>query len=195
MTERNFIVRAALLEETNNGWVWMQMADHSFPPRTIVRIERRVHERSFRIYAEVRRIDGNFRRIYKRDSMRIPLVENRDTIIMGEWYRDALAIPSTTCADNVTNTVRLDVASSRIRLWSSLRAACHHPDLVVRLGTRLGMVGVCLGFVGLWLGLLGLSPLPCLRYVTAVLAFISIIALPILAFVAGRGPRHSGVPK
>ena len=74
---------------------------------------------------------------------------NHDTLVMAEWYRKALGISRTTSPDNETGTVRLAVRPSRRQGWRSLRAACHHPDLSVRLGTRLGMVGVCLGVVGI----------------------------------------------
>ena len=69
---------------------------------------------------------------------------------MAEWYRLALAISTTTKADNQTDTVPLIVVAARIWGWKPLRTACCHPDPVVRLGTRLGMLG-------LWLGLLALA--------------------------------------
>lgn len=191
MTETNFIIRAALSEETNSGWVWMQVHGKSFAPRTIVRIERRAGSRTLSTYVEVRKIDDNFRSNYNSDSKRISIVEKHDTLVMAEWYREALRIPCTTSPDNKTGTVALAFACSRLPVWGSLRAACHHPDLVVRLGTRLGMVGVCLGVVGLWLGLLGTDALKCVRYGNEISGLVCCIVLPILAIVAGRGPRRS----
>ena len=191
MTETDFIIRAALSEETNSGWVWMQMTGKSFAPRTIVRIERRAGSRRFRIYVEVRKIDDNFRGNYNSGCKRIDLAEEHDTLVMAEWYREALEIPCTTSPDNETGRVRLTVARSPRPVWRSLRAACHHPDLAVRLGTRLGMVGVCLGVVGLWLGLLGTGALQGVRYGNEIFGFVGCIVLPILAIVAARGPRWS----
>ena len=182
MTQTDFIIRAALSDETNNGWVWMQLTGKSFAPRTIVRIERCVGRRRFRIYVEVRKIDDNFRGNHNCGAKRVSLVRNLDTLVMAEWYREALEIP---------RTVRLAVAPSPIQVWGSLRAACHHPDLAVRLGTRLGMVGVCLGVVGLWLGALGTGALQDVRYGNEIFGLVCCIVFPIVAIVAGRGPRRS----
>jgi hypothetical protein len=74
---------------------------------------------------------------------------------MAEWYRRALAIRGTTNEDNSTGRVPLIVSEASLWGWRSLRAACHHPDPVVRLGTRLGMLGAWLGVLGVWLGVLG----------------------------------------
>lgn len=191
MTETDFIIRAALSEEANDGWVWVQMPGRSFAPRAVVRIDRRVQDRRFRIFVEARTIDDNFRKHYNKGSRRIAVVEQRDTLVMAEWYRDALRIPRTTAPDDVTDTAGLSVVTTRMFVWPSLRAACHHPALSVRLGTRLGIVGVCLGVVGLWLGLLGTDALQDIRYGNEILGVFCVIVLPLLAILASRGPCRS----
>ncbi len=67
---------------------------------------------------------------------------------MSEWYRDALGGFGTTNKDNKTGKVELCVKRAKLLAWRSVRAACHHPDIVVRLGTRLGVIGLWLGIVG-----------------------------------------------
>ena len=191
MIETDFIIRAALSEETNDGWVWVHMPAKSFAPRTIVRVDRRLRGHRFRTYVEARTIDDNFRRNYNACSKRIAVVEQRDTLVMAEWYRDALRIPRTTAPDNVTDMVSLSVVSARMPVWPSLRAACHHPALSVRLGTRLGMVGVCLGVVGLWVGLLGTDALQDVGDGNEILGVVCVIVLPLLAILASRGPYRS----
>ncbi len=191
MTEIDFIIRAALSEETNDGWVWVQTPGKSFAPRAVVRIDRCVRGRRFRIFVEARTIDANFRNHYNSGSGRIALAERRATLVMAEWYREALRIPCTTSPDNVTDMVSLSVVSTRMPVWPSLRAACHHPDLSVRLGTRLGMVGVCLGVVGLWLGSLGTDALQGIRYGNEILAVVCVVVMPLLAILASRGPYRS----
>lgn len=167
------------------------MTGKSFASRTILRIERRARNRQFRIFVEVRNIDDNFRRNYNCGSKRIGLVDEQNTVVMAEWYRGALGIRGTTSPDNKTGTVCLTVQRSPIPVWRSLRAACHHPDLAVRLGTRLGMVGVCLGVVGLWLGLLGTKALQGVDHGNLILGVVSCALVPFLAILTGRGPRRT----
>jgi hypothetical protein len=149
----DYIIRAALTEETNDGWVWIcGRSTKHLDSRTVVWIKRPGYCHA--LYAEVRKIDDNFRVKYN-NAPRIKLEPEREILVMGESYRRALAIPCTTAKDNQTHTVSLIVKKARIKVWRSLRAACHHPDPVVRLGTRLGILSVWLGLLGVWLGLLG----------------------------------------
>ena len=53
------------------------------------------------------------------------------------------------------------------------------------------MVGVCLGAIGLWLGSLGTEALQGIEYGKETLGIVCCIAVPVLAIVAGRGPRRS----
>lgn len=149
----DYIVRAAFAEETNDGWVWIcGPSTKHLDSRTVVLIKAPGHCRG--IYAEVRTIDDNFLLKYNA-CPRIDIDCKHDTLVMAEWYRRALAIRGTTKEDDKTNTVSLIVKKAKIWGWRSLRAASHHPDLVVRLGTRLGVLGAWLGLLGVWLGLLG----------------------------------------
>lgn len=139
---------------------------------------------------EVRKIDDNFRRNYNSDPGRIRLVEDRDTLVMAEWYREALGILGTTSSDNEAGRVDLIVSRSRMPVWRSLRAGCHHPDLSVRLGTRLGMIGVWLGIVGIWLGASGSNALQEAARCIEITGLVGCIALAILGILASLGPRR-----
>ena len=159
MQEIEFIVRAALAGETNNGWVWIcGLSTEGLQSRTVLKI-RRAHPRRT-IYTELRRIDRNFLRQYNDDEkgLRIDIDRRQDTLVMGEWYRVVLAIDRTTRKDNQGGRVALSVKRARVWGWRAVRAACHHPDLVVRLGTRLGLLGAWLGVLGVWLGMLSVFP-------------------------------------
>lgn len=149
----DYIIRAALAEETNDGWIWIcgPSTEH-LDSRTVVSVKQ--FGARHVIYAEVRKIDENFRQRYNA-SPRINIDCKRDTLVMAEWYRRALAIRGTTERDNQTGTVPLIVSRAKISWWGSLRAACHHPNPVVRLGTRLGVLGAWLGLLSVWLGLMG----------------------------------------
>lgn len=150
-----YIVRVALADETNDGWVWIFGPSTVFIPRTIVAIRRPGRCRP--VYVEARKGDRNFCKKYNADP-RIDIVEGKDTVIMAEWYRRALAISRPTAKDNTTDTVELTITEPCIPIWPSLRAACSHPDRVVRLGARLGVLGTWLGLLGIWLGACGVWP-------------------------------------
>ncbi len=141
------------------------------------------------IYTEVRKIDRNFLRRYNQRP-RLAIDCQQNTIVVGEWYRTALAIDGTTRKDNVTGRVALIVEPAKLWGWRSLRAACHHPDLVVRLGTRLGLLGAWLGVLGVWLGLLGVFAMSGLVLLSG---FGVVLALGALSLWAGRGSPRSAV--
>jgi hypothetical protein len=149
---RSYIVRAALRDEANEGWIW---AD-GFPSRTVVKITN--HEergwalrRPPSVVCEVRQFDRNFIGHYNSGPRYlIPENERQPTLVLSQWYRDALGGFGTTAEDDVKGRVRLVVKPMRMPGWRSLRAACQHPDIVVRLGTRLGVLGTWLGVVGVW---------------------------------------------
>lgn len=146
-----YIIRVALHEEANEGWIWTK----GFRSRTIVRIRNPANKST--VFCQIRRLDENFVEIYNDDpkKRRIPLID-ADTIVMSQWFRDALGELKTTHPNNKTGLVNLkiDPYEHYWRWWGSLRAAAHHPDIVVRLGTRLGVIGVWLGLVGIGIPLL-----------------------------------------
>jgi hypothetical protein len=109
------------------------------------------------LFVYARRIDRNFSERYS-GPRRVPIPWDKDhrrpefdTIMISQWYRDALGI-KTTSKDNQTDRYKLGLRPvPRIVGWYGwLRAGCQCPDPVVRIGTRLGVLGA-------WLGLLGLG--------------------------------------
>jgi len=143
---KSFAVYAATVDEANEGWVWF---DSALPSRTIVKVTNDGARRS--VYCVSRKIDENFLANYNTGSRtRITDVDVNEALVMSQWYRDALGgIVTTTRSDG--KRVGLTIAQSKMPLWGSIRAACHHPDIVARVGTRLGVLGA-------WLGLIGLVP-------------------------------------
>ena len=191
-SEIAFSIRAALSDDLKEGWVWVQTPsnrslDSQLEPRRIVKISRRSPRRS--VYVEVRKIDRNFRERYNHKP-RIQISDQRDTLVIAEWYRDALGIFETTQSDNETGTVRLTVQRCNGRIWPSIRAACHHPDITVRLGTRLGLCGVWLGLVGASLGLLSVDALGCFPYRDEIVLGV-VVVLAIFGLLASQGPTRS----
>ena len=186
----DYIIRAALAEETNDGWVWICGPSQNLDSRTVVKLKR--PGCCWGVYTELRTIDCNFLQRYN-DNPRTHKIDcKRDTIVMAEWYRRALAIPGSTSESNEIGRVSLIVKKMRIPIWRTLRAACHHADPVVRLGTRLGMLGawlggwgVWLGGVGVWLGLRSASAMPCIALSSG---FAALVLFSILGVWAGWGP-------
>jgi len=136
----SYIIRAALQEETNNGWIWIALPSRSFV---------RIRHGNCCAYCEVRDIrDKNFLHQYEADPKRIAISKPNETIVMAKWHREeVLGILKTTAKNNLDYRAELDVR--RVwGWWGSLRAACHHPDVVVRLGARLGVLGAGLGILG-----------------------------------------------
>ena len=137
--KQEFIIRAALADETNDGWVWIcGPALRSVRSRAVIKFRRPTAGRS--VYAVARIIDRNFLKRYNGDpaEIRADIDEISNTIVMAEWYRHALGIRETTKSSG--HPVGLSVVECSLPCWNSLRAASH-PDPVVRLGTRLGAVG------------------------------------------------------
>jgi len=144
-----YIIRAALAEEANDGWVWMAK-----PSRTVVRINNLATGGS--VYCQARDIrDPNFVNRYNQRP-RISIVKPDETVVMGEWYRKALGIVATTHSNNVDRRVDLDLKDLNRWGWGVLRAACHQPDVYVRLASRLGVLGAWLGVFGLMVPLANL---------------------------------------
>lgn len=184
----NYIIRAALHDEENQGWVWMD----GYPSRSVVQIiDSKTHGT---VFCQVREVDDNFIKWYNQPG-RIPITSRQQTIVMSGWYRGALGFLETTGDDNKTNRRELDVQPAGMSAWAGLRAASHHPDLVVRLSTRLGVLGTWLGIVGL---VAGLAPLlvqmfdsdAAAKWATIVTAFAIVIGTGILGGIVCRGARR-----
>jgi hypothetical protein len=153
-----YIIRAAISDETNEGWVWMS----GHPSRTVVKITDPKTRRA--VFCEVREFDDNFLKKYNH-SPRTSIDTPGQTIVMSEWYRGALGFLERTGPDNKTNRRELNVQRTSIQAWGALRAASHHPNLIVRLSTRLGVLGVWLGIAGVVLALTALVDNAIARYI------------------------------
>jgi hypothetical protein len=133
---------AALTEDENAGWVWIN--NPKYPSRSVVQI---IYKKR-KVFCQVRQIDANFLRRYEQQPRR-HISDLSKAIVINEWYRDALG--------GLGFGPTADLWLKAPRWWwcgtKSVRAACHHPDLAVRLGTRLGVLGAWLGLVGVCLAL------------------------------------------
>lgn len=131
---------AALREDTQQGWVWLQHP--RFSARSIVKITNLENGKS--IYCEALQIDQNFLSAYNQ-SPRISISNPQGALVINDWYRAALGGLSTQ-AD-----VPLTVKSCNSWL-GHFKACTHHPQTVVRVAAWLGLISVVLGLLGAVLG-------------------------------------------
>ena len=145
-----FRVHTALHEETNNGWIWA-----SYPQlqaRSIVQITNRATKRS--VHCEYREIDKFF---LKRFNQSKPDAANSMTmeespIAISLWYRNALGIKG------IGMDADLELNAEKFKLLGVIRSGSQHPDMISRLATRLGVLGVWLGITSIVVSLLSFHP-------------------------------------
>jgi hypothetical protein len=154
----DYTVYAAIEDEYNDGWVWLQCPN--YPSRTLIQL--RNPENGRVTYCEARHIDQNFLDRYRGDPERTTVHGGisipEQALVISEWYRNALGGFDTSARrrERAEKEGRRAITTTLIEIrplfrygWGALRAASHHPDIAVRVGTRLGMLGVWLGLVGL----------------------------------------------
>lgn len=189
-------IYAALHEETDRGWVWL--VKDGFQTGDIVRLCSEDNP-GRGVYCAYREIDGNFLTRYnERPHTRKIAPEKtykpgeqmaisdrkryKDLLVIGQWYRTALGVGDKEACCNV------DVRKPWCSYWGHLRAACHHPDVSVRLGTRLGILGAWLGTSSLFLAILALVSRQWRGFWCATgLAIILLLVFGAVGLIAGRG--------
>lgn len=141
--QKQYEIFAALHEESNSPWVWFET---DLDSRTIVKIHRPKVNRG--IWCQVRVIDRNFLQIYNQPHRRA-INDPSTALVISDHYRSRLEIHQT--GITVSLEVRQDAS------WcGELGLYRHHPDLVVRLAFKLGLLSVCLGIVSVCLGVVSL---------------------------------------
>lgn len=137
---------AALHDDTNQGWIWLQNAKLS--ARCVVKITN--PENGKCIYCETLQIDTNFLEKYNQ-SPRINIADPASSLVINGWFRAKLGGLAT------QSDVPLIIKPSEC--WRGKFKACtYHPQIVVRVAAWLGAIGLVLGIVGLLLGVLSLCP-------------------------------------
>ena len=135
---------AALREDTQQGWVWLQ--DANLRPRSIVRIENL--DNRMVVYCEALQIDKNFLSAYNK-SPRLTITSPREALVINEWHRSALGCIST------QSDVNLNVQPCN-SWWGKFKACTDHPQAAIRVAAWLGLISVALGILGVILGALSL---------------------------------------
>ncbi len=164
----------ALHEEANSGWVWFKTPN--LPSRSLVRIRNLANGRT--VECECCILDDRDVTYYNEETHgRRTILPSayEDVAIMNTWYRSALDIKPAKKAN-------LKIDPLKDHFWYALRAGCQHPDPIVRLATRLGVLGTWLGISGLLFALVSALSDEChsllvkLNFVVGVLSVLAVIA-------------------
>lgn len=151
-----YTIYAAREDEYNAGYVWF--LNPEFVSRTPIELYN--PDTGYTTYCKSRLIERNYMDRYKSESHRVPIDPPEKALVVSEWYRNALGGFDTTAnrewanrmaaaeADKISATTLIGVRRLRVPGWRYLRVANHHPDMAVRVGTRLGVLGAWLGVVG-----------------------------------------------
>jgi len=134
-------VLAALRGELNQGWVWA--TNSGLEPRSIVKITNLKNNKS--IYCECLEIEKNYRFTYN-NPPREKIKENEATITISAWYRKKLGGIKT------KNIHELEIRAEN-GMCGKLQANLQHPQVIVRMATKLAILSVGLGAISICLSL------------------------------------------
>src|SRR5712691_655810 len=149
----NYAIFSAFSEEANAGWIWIGKKE--FDSRDIVTISHTHKGRKLKVFCVVRKIESNFLRRYNEGACASTVsdshfegqrwtIEDEGTasLVMNEWYRrHCLGIPrhrKGVHPSDKREMVQLDIAKaewnfSPFTWFPGVRAACHQPDIAIRL--------------------------------------------------------------
>lgn len=137
---------AAREDDSHQGWVWLQRS--TLPARSIVKIKNSNNGKQ--VFCEALQIDDNFLRSYNQ-SPRLTIDQPSEVLVIGAWYRSGLG------AIHSQEELPLEIEECN-SLIGRFKACTGHPQVVVRLATWLGGIGLVLGVIGLALGILSIWP-------------------------------------
>lgn len=145
-----YSIYAALHEDINSGWVWINITDdaQNFRPRAIICIKNPTTQK--KVYCEALQIDDNFMRQYNKEGeSRVSIGKNTPALVINEWYRKLLG--------NLTTQSKQELQITENDNWIGMIISCiQHPQIIVRVASWLGIISVGLGVVGMILGTVSL---------------------------------------
>ena len=124
---------AARDEDAHQGWVWLK--NPALSSRCIIKIENPANGKC--VYCEALQIENNFLEQYKQPP-RYPITDPETSLVIGAWYRAGLGGIET------QSEVPLVITPCRT-WWGKFLACTGHPQVVVRLASWLGGIGLLLG--------------------------------------------------
>lgn len=133
-------VFASLSEDINNGWIWLP--EGIINERIVIRLKNVNSGKT--VYCEAIAMGVNYLARYNENKNTVKIYDYQKAIVMNEWYRKKLSIPSTQI------DIEFDV-TKKDNLWGYLRASLHHPQIVVRLAMGLAIFSFILSILGIFL--------------------------------------------
>lgn len=135
-------VLAANVESIDSGIVWIQ-DEKNRPQRSICEITNTRNNK--KTYCEVLKIDKNFtnNRNNRCGASKVP--DSQPAIVISQWYRVKLGIEG-------AGTIEHLEIKEKNSYCGKIRSCLHHPQVVIRLATKLAGLSVILGFIGIILG-------------------------------------------
>ena len=140
-------IYAPLAEELNEGWVWIyddELNKRIDASRRIVCI--RNPHRGKPVYCEALYLDQDYVNYYKHTWGKRHVGRDTDIgtehnrVVMNKWYRKRLG--SIRPGEEQELTIKITKGP-----WAKFKACIQHPQVVVRLATWLGVIGVALGVI------------------------------------------------
>jgi len=141
---KKYSIYAALREDINSGWVWGN--DSRFKKRVIVCLSNPKARK--KIYCEGLGIDKNFLKNYDEIGGGRKLIQfDKDVLVVNEWYRKLLSL------DDWSNQSEYELDITIVDNWIGKLWSCfHHPQIIVRIASRLAVISVIEGIIGIVLG-------------------------------------------
>jgi hypothetical protein len=167
---------AALYEEATEGWVWI--AGEGLEPHRLLQLINK--DNGKKVICECRVLDKNFIQHYnsKEQTRKIDEAGRGDVLVINDWYRSALGISYS------GTTANLQILQLQNPIWHALRAGSQHPNPSVRVGNRLGVLGLLLGFGGF---IIPIVQEPCKN---GAWIGLSLVALVIIGLLACKGVKR-----
>jgi hypothetical protein len=136
-------VFASLVDDMNHGWTWVP--EKVMRERAVVKIKNVDAGKS--VFCEVLPIGENYLHRYNANNRTHQIIDANSTIVVSEWYRRKLGV------DNTFDTVDFEISICE-NAYGHLRACFHHPQIVVRLATELGVISASLGLLSVIMAIL-----------------------------------------
>ncbi|MBD3843599.1 MAG: hypothetical protein IE909_17320 [Campylobacterales bacterium] len=134
---------ASLHEDIDSGSIWI--SNYSGKCRAIVKIKHLDNKKS--VYCEALKIENNFLNRYNGGN-RKELKSDVQAIVANQWYRTKLGIAST---GNEESIEIKEINNKLCIIYATIRACLQHPQLIIRLSTTLGLLGVALGVISIFI--------------------------------------------
>jgi len=131
-------VLASLRQDMNEGWVWIKNA--GLEPRSIVEIKNMKNRK--KIYCECLEIEKKFLKEYNQSPRTTISDKDNNVIIMNSWYRKRLGGLKTKQEHELVIREANHFGGKLMSNWG-------HPQVVVRLATKLAILSVILGIISI----------------------------------------------